>query len=471
MMDNRLAGSGKVAQPPPRAPGIRSRAGGVLGVLVAGSFLLTGGCAQVRETGPAGGRVTLRLWDYRWPTAPDGTAYAQWLERQVRVFEAAHPSVEVQIHLLDPESGPAAVRRSLAEGRVPDVLGTRPGDPVLFSGRWQVPAERFLRGAVRRRYLPPALELAAAGGRVWIWPRWFVADAWLARSEPLRAAGVAAEELVVRGWSWEEAARRLRRLRGSGPLIAVPGDGAAFFRPLLAWERVGEGGNAVSRLRRLLGLGAGRRERWRVSPVRLRAATDWVRVLRAGGALPRPGSLGDQGQGGLNAFLTGRAAILAGANPWLSSLLLHRGRESGPAAGLVLLPVPTPPEEQGPRVARPALTKTDRLRLGGLAVFRPPDAADPRRLQLAAELAYFLSLRGHPWAGGAGPAFPAEREAWLRWAARSGPSAVFSAFTLHRARGAVRGMDLETWTAAEETWRALGPALKALWEGGAGPVT
>ncbi len=442
-------------------------------LLLACALLAAGGCGgEPKAAGPAAGNVRLRLWDYRWPTAPDGTDYAAWLRAQVRAFAAAHPGVSVQVHLLDVERGWEQVRRSLASGRVPDVLGTRPCDPVLLDARWQVPAERFLRADGRGRYLPPALALAAAAGWVWVWPRWLAADAWLARADTLRAAGLAPEEPVVRGWDWTTAASRLRGLGGRAPVLVVPGDGAGFFRPLLAWERpraeVGLGG----RLRRLLGLRTDGRPPWRVSAERLRAAADWARVLRASGVLVPPGRLGDQGPGGLASFLAGRAAVLAGANPWLAALLLHREAERGRAAATVLLPVPSPPGETGRAVAPPARAgtlRTDNLRLAGLALFRPPDAGDRRRLELAAELADFLSRRGHPWAGGPGPIFPAAREAWLLWAKRSGQSAVFSAFTLHRARGAAGGLDLAEWTERERAWGSLRPALNALWDGRWGP--
>ncbi len=382
---------------------------------------------------------SLQLWDYRWPTAPDGTPYESWLRSTLAEFGRRHPNVRVEYRLLDPAGGAAELEEALRQGRPPDVYATWPGQPVFYDRRLQVPADLYFTREERgRREAPPAyvaaaLRAAGHGGRLSAWPRFLVAHLWPGHREALARAGLDVRAVTGQGWDWNSlsAALSARPEREAG-LIVNP-LGTAAFEDLLH-ARAGPSGSPL----------------WTRQGVAEVAA--WLAQLRHSELLtvPAPEEAGDVPIGHL---LGGRALAVAGASPWLVAKLAYL-QPGGPGDGpLVLLPVPTPPGNP------PAL----RLEASVLIVFRQRDYQGHNHTRAAVELARYLSTARHPWALPGTPILPAYRPAWEEWRMAGGfPPALVP---LVESSSGPEGGDAGAATARARHLADASEALAAFWSG------
>lgn len=383
-------------------------------------------------------------WDYRWPTAPDGTAYETWLGKVLGEFRRRHPNVRVEYRLLDWTSGPGELNERLRAGDPPDVYAPPTGGPVLFDRVLQVPAQLYLTPEERGTKETPSLYLPAAwgrvsrdGGRAWAWPRYLAAHVWVGNRGVLERAGVDLERLATEGWDQNSFVAALsRRPEGSAGLLVNP-----------------VGTEVLADLMHAAGspspLSADGELRWTREAVA--AAAGWIETLRNNEQMPPPGGVPGAM---IEQILSGRAAVLAGANPWLLTRLAGLGGGKEPALSLVPVPVPA----GNP----PAL----RLSGGHLVLFRQRQYRGDDHTRAAAELARYLSQLRHPWAATDSPVMPSFLPAWEEWA---GTATQAGGRFLARAvewAGPGEGMDAAVAARREQYLEnTVRPALAEFWAG------
>lgn len=391
-----------------------------------------------------GRRYVLRYWDYRWPTAPDGTAYEAWLREALAEFGRRFPNVRVEHRLLDPISGDADLVEALRRGDPPDVFATLPGGAVLYDRTLQVPADLYLtreeRGGKEAppAYLEAALAAASAHGRLWGWPRWMAAHVWLGHRQAMAAAGLDPDGVAREGWDWNAFAAALAARPDAVAGLAVNTAGTGVFEDLMHAQGIASP------------FGPDGSPRWTRDALRTVAA--WLADLRHNEHLPLQAESSPDAM--VDRILNGRVMVLAGANPWLTAKLLYT--QPGTPGDLVLLPVPVPPGDP------PAL----RVSAGSLLVFRQKDYRGHDHTRAAVELARHLSRLRHPWAVPGSGVFPSHRaayEPWLRASAAYGPAIDDAALAW---AGAPPGRTRDE-AAREARWRdeTLAPAVTAFWAG------
>lgn len=254
----------------------------------------------------------LVVWDYRLPfTSAGGAGFARASEWAIRRFEARHPNVTVDLHLLDPAEGPARLAEALAAGYPPDVFCSLYGPPATGSPL-QVPVGLYLDYDTWSRYHPVAWQAVKVDGTVWAWPRWLMLWPWLGNRKLLEQAGVDVGQVARVGWTREEFARAAAALASPEdrwdrtPALAAPSP-AVVLRDLLfpghlaAQEPVQPDS---------FWLGA------EVGSVAL-----WLSELRDAGAL-RKGGEGDN-RGVVDSFVHGRSAVLVNPSPWATMFILE----------------------------------------------------------------------------------------------------------------------------------------------------
>lgn len=355
----------------------------------------------------------LEFWDYLWPTAPDGGMYEPWLKKVLADFTKSHPNIKVRYRLLDWEQGTEEVRRSLRAGNPPDLYAPVPGAGLLFDERLQVPAGLYMteeergEGETGPAFLEPALSAADFDGRVMAWPRWLVVGVWLGNGAALAASGIETEEIV---------AGRLDRDTLADALAARP--------PMVAGLAVNpEGAGVLVDLMHAAGastlLSVHGDRQWLGSAV-LETVT-WLEELRHNEVIPAINR--ETADLMVEQVFQGKAAVLAGANPWLTARLVYLARGEGDDTdnasdeikenpGLVFLPPPAPTGIE------PVL----RADAANLIVFRQDPYKGHDHTAAAMELARFLSRHGHPWALPDTPSMPSFLPAWRSWAdASRGP--------------------------------------------------
>lgn len=391
-----------------------------------------------------GRRYVLRYWDYRWPTAPDGTAYEGWLREALAEFGRRFPNVRVEYRLLDPVSGDADLVEALRRGDPPDVFATPPGGAVLYDRTLQVPAdlyatreERGSRGTPPA-YLAPALAAASVEGRMWAWPRWMTAHVWLGHRRAMAAAGLDPDGVARGGWDWNAFAAALSARPDAVAGLAVNTAGTGVFEDLMHAQGIPAP------------LGADGSPRWTRDALRTVAA--WLEDLRHNEHLPLQAESSPDAM--VDRILNGRVMVLAGANPWLTAKLLYT--QPGTPGDLVLLPVPVQPGD------RPTL----RVSAGNLLVFRQKDYRGHDHTRAAVELARHLSRLRHPWAVPGSGIFPSHRAAFEAWAGASAAYGPAVDATLLTWAGAPPGRTADR-AAREARWReeTLAPAVAAFWAG------
>ncbi|MBX6378786.1 MAG: hypothetical protein IRY95_09610 [Clostridia bacterium] len=243
------------------------------------------------------------------------------------------------------------------------------------------------------------------------------------RGEALAAAGLDATAVRRGGWTAADV-RRLLQASAAQPVVAVPDDG---------WDALLD----------LVAAGAS-----------LEQAAAWLVDLRGARRL-LVAAAGPQGEGGLEAWRTGRAAMVAGPSPFLAAELARRGAE--------LVPAPRLDSGGAASAAQPFI----RADVGGVLVFRQKSYRGDDHTRAAVELARAFSRQSIPWADAAGPVYPAARQgrdergrplpslpAWLAPHLRAGPLPTVEAAA----------------TAARRRQEQVGPALAAFWARRADPA-
>lgn len=389
-----------------------------------------------------GKTYVLRFWDVHLPPSPDGRTHADWVREALVRFRAAFPNIEVEHRSLAPDNALEELAASLRAGSPPDVLALPPGSPLLLSRSLQIPADFYAGRGERAAYLPAAWEAVTLEGRTWAWPQWLAARTWMGSRSVLAGSGVRFP--LSRLWRADLAALAAvlaDRPAGAAGLAVHPG-GDLFLQDVLAasgWPVPVEARGA-----RL----------WPREPVA--AVLAWTVNLRDRQALvaPDPARTDDR----FRDLLEGRLAILAGANPWLTTRLMHLDGK-GSAPGLVLMPVPALRGEPFMPVAA-----------GAMAIFRQRAYQGDDHTRAAAELARFLSRVPPAWVLPDSPLLPAYGPAWAEWMMRSRPE--------HRwlfGHGLARTRSLSPATPEEQASRdgfisaALQPALDGFWAGRAAP--
>lgn len=309
---------------------------------------------RVQVKVPPAAPLTLTVWDVSQP-ASTGPGWEGVLHQAVQVFKERYPALTVEVRILRWSEFDEALRKALADGKPPDVVGT--GRFTYRVGTaYQVPLERYLADAdpaSERNVMPAALELATSveDGHLWGIPRWVEWSGWLIRQnvQSVRAVGLDLANpatwrylvltLAPPGpslWAgpslraaadWLQATAQARRLQ--------PGGGSRGSALGLLWDQgaVDAAGPVTGRLAWRLGV--------------------WPAPASAP-PVPPPGT-------------AGQAPVMAG-----------RGGES--RWGLA----GTFPVEGGANLPGPALSASSYL------VFAGPEATD-RRVRAAAELAIFLA--------------------------------------------------------------------------------
>lgn len=386
----------------------------------------------------------LRLWDYRWPTAPDGEPYEAWLRTALAGFSRLHPNVRVEYRLLDPATGAAELAAAVRAGDPPDVYGTLPGQPVFYDRTLQVPADLFLTPAERGgRKAPPAYLVAAVrgashAGRQWAWPRLLAAHLWLGHRRALASAAVNPAAVAREGWDWHGFAAALAGARGQEiGLLVNPVSPEAFQDLLRAWA--GPAGPAL----------------WTRQGVR--EVASWLAQLRHNELLTAPAPE-EAADAMVARLLEGQAMVLAGASPWLGAKLIHLagGGPSGP--DLVLLPVP------GPAGNPPAL----RVETSCLVVFRQRAYQGHDHTRAAVELARYLSALRHPWALPGTPLLPASRPRWEAWRTQGGFPPLLAPLLDDPAQP--EGLDVRQAEARDRRLADAVSSLAAFWSGQVSPA-
>lgn len=387
-------------------------------------------------------QYVLTYWDYRWPTAPDGTSYEKWLNQVLAEFRRRHPNIRVEYRLLDWTTGTGKLADRLRSGDPPDVYAPPPGAAALFDRQIQVPAQPYLtkeeRGTKEEpsSYLPAAWTQVTRNGRAWAWPRFLVAHVWLGNRRVVEQAGIDLERLATDGWDQNAFAAALSRRPESAAGLLVNPAGVEILADLMH-----AGGVPAP----LSPAGA---TQWTRDAVD--AAAGWLEELRHNEHMPPPAGVSDAM---VEQVLTGRAAVLAGANPWLLARVSAMGGSSGP---LTLVPVPVPGGSP------PAL----RLTSAHLVVFRQRQYRGDDHTRAAAELARFLSQLRHPWAVTDSPVMPSFLPAWEEWAGAATPAGGrFLARALAWAKPAP-GLDAEVAARQQEYMEnKVHPALADFWAG------
>lgn len=391
-----------------------------------------------------GRQYVLRYWDYRWPTAPDGTAYEPWLRSALAEFSRRFPNVRVEYRLLDQATGVADLAAALRRGDPPDVFATLPGGPVLYDRTLQVPADLYLTRKERGTkeappaYLEPALAAASAEGRLWAWPRWMTAHVWLGHRQAMAAAGLDPDTVARDGWDWNAFSAALAARPDAVAGLAVNTAGTGVFEDLMHAQGIAAP------------FAADGSPLWTREALRTVAA--WLSDLRHNEHLPLQAESSPDAM--VDRILNGRVTVLAGANPWLTAKLLYTQPEI--PGDLVLLPVPVQPGNP------PAL----RLSAGNLLVFRQRAYRGHDQTRAAAELARHLSRLRHPWAVPGSGVFPSHRAAFEPWVNASlayGP-AIDGKMLAWAAAAEGRSLDQAE---REARWReeTLAPAVAAFWAG------
>lgn len=389
-----------------------------------------------------GKRYVVRLWTYRWPPAPGGQAYEDWMASALAAFAARHPNIRVEHRVLDWDTGEQELQNALRDGAPPDVYGTLPGAAALYSRELQVPADPYLERPSRRspgelsRYLPQAWEAATVAGRPWAWPWYLAAHVWVANRTALARTGTDPDRIARLGWSRPEAGDALSRLTPGTLGLTLNPASPAVLEDLLAAAGIPaaldpEGTHLWSR------------------PA-VSEAAGWLEALRTGGLLPAA----SQADAMVDQIMHGRSALLGGVRPWLAARL---AAVPGSERSLVFVPAPGAPG------AVPGM----RLSAALLVVFRPRHGTADDQVRAAVELARFLSRAGHPWVRPDSPLMPAYVPAWRQWAAatRSPAARALPGYAFvrgHAAPGRPWSVSL-----AERRWlgSAAAPALAEFWAG------
>ncbi len=368
-------------------------AGAAVAVWLAAGPAGSGGIAWPWKTEPSaldpqapidpGRQYHLVVWDYRLPfTSPSGAAFGDATAEAIQRFERRYPNVSVDLHLLDPGSGPVELAQALAAGYPPDVYCS-PFGPSAFGSNLQVPVGLYLDDDVWSRYHPVAWQAVEVNGTVWSWPRWLLLWPWLGNREALQAAGVDPDRVAREGWTRAEFLSVAKGIAGGGgaaTALAAVSPAVALRDLLLPGHLAAEPPPAADAY--WLGAEPG-------------AVVLWLSGLREAGALEADGA--GKNPGIVDSFTHGQSAVLVPASPWTITYLLETkprpepwqytlpAREALPS--LALLP---PPHDDG----QPSVVWVS---AATVSVFRQARYRGDDQTRLAAELALELTLGTRPW--------------------------------------------------------------------------
>jgi len=292
----------------------------------------------------------LRLWEDEWPEEY-GKGYQKYLQGAISDFQKKYPNIKIEVSGLDLLDGPAALARALRDNVAPDLYCSVFRVPP-FDYRRQIPVSPYLSGKEIEIYHPALRRIASVDGYLGYFPRWAGLNLWIANRFFLEKAGLRANQIRETGWSWEDMLT-LAPVLTEKEFLLVGDPGAAGFGNYLFNQGTLKNGFAENAL--------------------------LEKLKRLKEAAPPPSGFATNM---LGLFLSGRAAILAGAGPGLAGFIRNKAQNSAAAGAPVLLPPPRL-SSNGERLP---------VDLGVIAVYRNKKGKGDDQLAAAVKFGQFLSV-------------------------------------------------------------------------------
>lgn len=406
---------------------------------------------------------TLRVWSTRWPLFRGGYGYDDLIDEAAAEFRRVHPNVEVEYVLLRLDEVGPAIAEAVASTTPPDIC-VAPFEPSLVESGLVVPLDAFMRGkeagdAAAGAFEPRALKSLVLNGHVWAWPAWVSVQSWAGNAQLLRQAGVDVERVMTIGWSYEDVLAMVR---------AVAARQAGVEDRYRAYALVLDAGSTstLDTLMRAAGRGLALAPdgslAWQGAP--LASVLSFLEQAREEGAFPEPAAR--MGEGMLELFWTGRAAVIGPVGPGFARHV--RERQERVAQGKlpyaykgvepVLLPVPHPPRG----ATNSCISVTSAM------VFRHPGRGGEDAARLAVEFARLLARKEALWLAKemcVVPAHLADREQVL---GMIGPDGASERFLISAAASGTTCRHRSAELARRERevrTQAIAPALAGFWKG------
>lgn len=247
-------------------------------------------------------KYTLVLWDFDRPLGSD-YSYKEELDKEIREFNKAYPNIAVKLELFSwDEKEEVAATIKKREG-LPDVLATGPLVDLSFARDLFLSAEH-LTIEEQANYVSLAWNDGIKDNDIAIWPRYLAPQLYLANEKLLQAAGVTGQQLKNEGLTWDallSVGDVLSQLP-SQPFVLVSFNYQGLLAAVASLGQVDDMPNLVA-------------EAEIAGAIRLKQ-------LQEKGYLPSP--LSEESYSGIQDFFTGRAALLAPAEPWLLRTVIER---------------------------------------------------------------------------------------------------------------------------------------------------
>jgi multiple sugar transport system permease protein len=156
-------------------------------------------------------KIILKIWDFpRWLEPDEKVDRFIWITRKIKEFEAAHPSIKVELTKLTWARGGEKLKIAALGGNYPDIA---PGTvPLLFIKENLIePVDNYLSENDRKDYFPGALEAFKVNGKIYGWP-WYMGGQLLFLNNDIFSA--ASVELPKNGrWTTREFTDKMLQIK------------------------------------------------------------------------------------------------------------------------------------------------------------------------------------------------------------------------------------------------------------------